>query len=304
MIITPTATNGGGAAHWCGQRTVDNEGSGVCHSRDHRARAKHVPDGRAPLARTRPIGQSLGVPKTAVQRDGSDDATLLALFRAIAARDDREVARRLDASHELAIRPIQIGASRDCAKTYFLTAIHHYVYRGDTALHISAAAYQRQLAESLVTRGADVRAQNRRGAEPLHYAADGGPAASGWDSDAQGAVITYLIETGADPNALDKSGVAPLHRAVRNRCSTAVSVLLDNGADPLLRNKTGSTSLHLAVQNTGKSNSGSQAAKDEQGRIIVLLLGNGASPTDADANGKTVAAAARSDWIRALLGLH
>jgi hypothetical protein len=60
--------------------------------------------------------------------------------------------------------------------------------------------------------------------------------------------------------------------------------------------------LHLAVQNTGKSNSGSDAAKTEQRRIIALLLEHGASPADVDANGKTVAAAASSDWIRRLLG--
>jgi len=246
----------------------------------------------------------VGVESKGAQRAGSDDGALLALFRAIASRDDREVARRLDESRELAIRPIHIGASRDYAKTYFLDAIHHYVYSGDTALHLSAAAHQRRLAESLVNRGADVRARNRRGAEPLHYAADGGPAANGWDTVAQGDVITYLIEAGADPNALDRNGVAPLHRAVRNRCSIAVNELVDNGADPRLRNKTGSTPLHLAVQNTGKSNSGSDAAKDEQRRIILLLLGHGASPTDADANGKSVAEAATSDWIRELLATH
>ena len=66
-------------------------------------------------------------------------------------------------------------------------------------------------------------------------------------------------------------------------------------------NKTGSTPLHLAVQNTGRSDSGSEAAKDGQRRIIVFLLEHGASPTDADAKGKTVAAAASSDWIRELL---
>lgn len=43
-------------------------------------------------------------------------------------------------------------------------------------------------------------------------------------------------------------------------------------------------------------------AKEEQGRIIAFLLGHGANPTDADAKGKTVAAAASSDWIRDLLG--
>lgn len=244
------------------------------------------------------------VAKTGARRDGPNDDALLAVFHAIASRDDRKVAQRLDASPDLAICPIHIGASRDCAETYFLTSIHHYIYSGDTALHISAAAHHRRLAESLVRRGADVRARNRRGAEPLHYAADGGPGANGWDPLAQRDVVTYLIEAGADPNALDKSGVAPLHRAVRNRCSMAVSALIDNGADPLLMNKRGSTPLHLAVQDTGKSNSGSEGARDEQGRVIVLLLGHGASPTDADANGKTVAAAATSDWIRDLLGTN
>jgi hypothetical protein len=233
--------------------------------------------------------------------DGSDDRALLALFGAIASSDRTEIARRLESSPGLASHPIRIAASREDAGTYFLTAIRHYVYAGDTALHIAAAAYQRELAESLVAKGAGVRARNRRGAEPLHYAADGGPGTQHWDPVAQGAVIAYLIAAGADPNALDRSGVAALHRAVRNRCSAAVGALVDNGADPRLRNRSGSTPLHLAVQNTGKSNSGSEAAKDEQARIIALLLRHGASSTDVDANGKPVTAAAAGDWIRRLL---
>jgi hypothetical protein len=233
--------------------------------------------------------------------DGSDDRALLALFGAIASRDGSEIVRRLDSSLSLASRPIRIAASRQEADEYFLVAIRHYIYAGDTALHVAAAAYQRELAESLVAKGAHVRARNRRGAEPLHYAADGGPDAEYWDPVAQREVIAYLISVGADPNALDKSGVAALHRAVRNRCSVAAGALIDNGADPRLKNKSGSTPLHLAVQNTGKSNSGSEASKDEQGRVIALLLRHGASPTDVDANGKSVAVAASSDWIRHLL---
>ena len=66
-------------------------------------------------------------------------------------------------------------------------------------------------------------------------------------------------------------------------------------------NKSGSSPLHLAVQNTGKGGSGSDAAKNEQRRIIAFLLGHGARPTDVDASGKTVVAAASSDWIRQLL---
>jgi ankyrin repeat protein len=242
------------------------------------------------------------VAKTGRRRDAPDEDALLALFRAIASRDDPEIARRLESSPDLARCAIQIGASREDPDTYFLAPIRHYAYGGDTALHISAAAQLRELAESLVARGADVRARNRRGAEPLHYAADGSPGAEYWDPVAQRDVIAYLIQAGADPDALDKSGVAPLHRAVRTRCSAAVSVLIENGADPLLKNKTGSTPLHLAVQNTGRSNSGSEKAKEEQGRIITFLVEHGASPTDADAKGKTVEAAASSDWIRNLLG--
>jgi ankyrin repeat protein len=229
------------------------------------------------------------------------DDELLALFQAIAMGDDVEIARRLHSSPELATCPIVVAASRVDATAYFLAAIGHYVYSGDTALHVAAAAHRRVLVESLVTRGADIRARNRRGAEPLHYAADGSPAEQR-DGAAQRDVITYLVGVCADPNAMDNSGVAPLHRAVRNRCSAAVRALIDWGADPLLKNTNGSTPLHLAVQNTGKSNSGSDEAKEEQRRIIAVLLEHGARATDTDTKGKSVAAAATSVWIRELLG--
>jgi len=231
----------------------------------------------------------------------SGDAALLELFGAIASSDHVEVARRITASRDLAAGAIRVGASRQAAEQYFLPTIHHHVYAGDTALHIAAAAYQPELAESLVAYGAGARARNRRGAEPLHYAADGSPDSENWDPVAQRAVIEYLIGAGADPNARDNSGVAPLHRAVRTRCSAAVHALIENGADPLLKNRRGSTPLHLAVQDTGRSNVGSDTARDEQRRVIGLLLQHGATSMDVDANGKTVAAAAASEWIRDLL---
>jgi hypothetical protein len=241
------------------------------------------------------------VTKTGQGPDEFDDGALLALFAAIASRDDAGVSRMLDQAPGMATHPLRAGATRQDSRPYFLIPIRHHVYTGDTALHAAAATHHRALAEALVARGAAVRARNRRGAEPLHYAADGRTGADHLDSDAQREVISYLIAAGADPDAIDKSGVAPLHRAVRTRSSAAVSALIDSGADPLLMNKSGSTPLHLAVQNTGKSNSGSEPAKEEQHRIIVLLLGHGASRTDLDAKGKTVAAAASSGWIRQLL---
>jgi hypothetical protein len=248
------------------------------------------------------MGQSLGVMTQHGSGAGSDDRALLGLFGAIASRDRAETARWLASSPDLAKRPIGVGASRQDAETFFLDAIRHYVYAGDTALHLASAAYQHELVELLVAKGADVRARNRRGAEPLHYGVDGGPDTGHWDPVAQRSVIDSLVAGGADPNALDKSGVAPLHRAVRNRCSAAASALIDNGADPRLANKSGSTPLHLAVRNTGKSGSGSEACQREQRLLIALLLGHGASPTDVDLNGISVEAAASSDWIRQLLG--
>ncbi len=238
---------------------------------------------------------------TTVGGAASGDGALLELFRAIARGDHVEAARRLGSSAGLATDAIRIGATRNGSAEYFLSAIRHYVYRGDTALHVAAAANQPALAASLVTYGARTRARNRRGAEPLHYAADGSPGAEFWDPVAQGAVIGHLIGAGADPDARDNSGVAPLHRAVRTRSSEAVRTLIEHGADPLLKTKSGSTPLHLAVQDTGRSNSGSAAARDQQRRVIVLLLQHGARPTDVDANGKTVAAAASGAWIRDLL---
>ena len=241
------------------------------------------------------------VENTDARSDTTGDGPLLALCRAIASRNLSEVEQRLDGSPELALGTIQIGASRENPDRYFLVAIRHYLYRGDTALHAAAAAHNQEVAEYLIARQAAVRARNRRGAEPLHYAADGSPGTDWWDPDAQCEVIRYLVQHGADTNAFDKSGVAPLHRAVRTRSSAAVRTLIENGADPLLMNKSGSTPLHLAVQNTGRSDSGSNAAKDEQARIIALLLEYGARPTDTNSKGVTVASAASSDWILRLL---
>src|SRR5437773_11053137 len=137
---------------------------------------------------------------------------------------------------------------------------------------MAAAAFRRPMAELLIGHGAHCRARNRRGAEPLHYAAD----ANRWEPTAQAETIEYLLSVGADPNALDRSGVAPLHRAVRTRSLPAVRALLDGGANPRAPNKAGSTPLHLAVQTTGRGGSGSEHARRQQTGIIRLLLKNGA----------------------------
>src|SRR5215510_13540101 len=132
----------------------------------------------------------------------------LDFVRLVVDGDVDRVSRRLRASPALAKMASPVGATRQEAKTFFFAAISHYVYAGDTALHMAAAAFRRPMAELLISHGADCRAKNRRGAEPLHYAAD----ANRWEPRAQADVIKYLTSSGADPSAVDDSGVAPLHR--------------------------------------------------------------------------------------------
>jgi len=230
-----------------------------------------------------------------------EEHALQTLLRVIASRDRRTMSRLLAEAPPLARMAIRVGASQDEERTYYLQEIAHYTYAGDTPLHIAAAAYQRDIAEELVSRGANISARNRRGAEPLHYAADGTPASPSWNPDAQHVVVEFLIGAGADPNSADKTGVAPLHRAVRTRCAAAVRALLSNGADALRKNKGGSTPLHLAVQNTGRGGTGSAAAREEQTEIIRLLLSHGARPSDRNSAGRSVKDCAKAEWIQSLL---
>lgn len=226
-----------------------------------------------------------------------EPSAFLELVQLIVDGDAGKVSRRLRATPSLATMALPVGATRQTATDFFYTEICHYMYGGDTALHMAAAGFSRPMAKLLVSNGADCRAKNRRGAEPLHYASDANRSAP----RAQADVIEYLISIGADSDALDKSGVAPLHRAVRTRSLAAVRALLDGGAKPRQPNRSGSTPLHLAVQTTGRGGSGSDQARRQQTAVIQLLLERGAKRTDKDARGKSVEQAATSVWIRTLL---
>jgi hypothetical protein len=96
-----------------------------------------------------------------------------------------------------------------------------YMYAGDTALHMAAAAFKRPVAEVLVRRGADCRARNRRAGPHCRYAAD----ASHWDRRPGPKRSRCVISVGADRQRLDDSSVAPITRPVRTR-----SLLASQGA--------------------------------------------------------------------------
>jgi Ankyrin repeats (3 copies)/Ankyrin repeat len=227
----------------------------------------------------------------------SKNEGLIALVKAILADNSMKTLEIIGNEPVLVRAAVTTGASRKAARDYFFPEIRHYLYAGDTALHMAAAGFKPEIAQILIDRGASCAAKNRRGAEPLHYASD----CNTRNPAAQVAVIECLIRAGADPNALDKSGVAPIHRAVRTRSAPAVEALLKGGAKPNLPNKSGSTPLHLAVQNTGRGGSGSAGAIEQQRQIIVILLQSGAKTSHKDGSGNTVTQAATTPWIRELL---
>ena len=103
---------------------------------------------------------------------GTGDLTRLLV--AIADLDHRAAVDLLNATPSLATAML---ARRD---EFFLAERLAQVYEGDTALHAAGFSYDRRMARGLITRGADIRARNRRGAEPLREAVIGAPGSASW----------------------------------------------------------------------------------------------------------------------------
>ena len=165
----------------------------------------------------------------------TSEQSLRRLVDAIVANDDALFSKLMDGSPALATASFSPGATRQSPRPNFIKEIGHYIYSGDTALHFAAASYRPKMAGKLIQAGANVRAKNRRGSEPLHAAAFGSPGSARWDPAAQAATIACLIEAGADPNAQNMDGATPLHRAVRTRlrgCGTCPSRPRGESSDP------------------------------------------------------------------------
>jgi ankyrin repeat protein len=184
----------------------------------------------------------------------------------------------------------------------YQSKIFHWIYVGDTPLHLAAAGYRVEIVQLLLAAGAAPNSHaNHRQSGPLHYAADTCTISPAWSARKQLETLGILLDAGARLNAQDKNGATPLHRAVRTRGAKAVKFLLKAGSVPLLKNKPGSTAFHLAVQNTGRGGSGTDDAKAAQKEIIQAFLSFGLKASLKDLNGKSVLDWAKSDWIRDLL---
>ena len=217
------------------------------------------------------------------------------LLTAIVDDDRKAVKALLKAEGGLATRLIRKAEFYD-------SKIFHWIYVGDTALHLAAAGYRVEIVRLLLAAGANPNAAtNHRRSTPLHYAADGFINSLAWDAKRQVETIRCLLDNGANIHAQDKNGATPLHHAVRTRCAAAVRCLLRAGSDPALKNKPGSTPFHLAVQNTGRGGTGAAAAVSAQREIINEFLSFGVSPDLKNGRGKSVRDSVQSAWVREIL---
>ena len=82
------------------------------------------------------------------------------LVESIVSGDTAAAIRLLAASPQLARECAISGATRRAANQDFFARIRHYMYEGDTALHMATAAYQTRIVQDLIAAGADVRARN------------------------------------------------------------------------------------------------------------------------------------------------
>lgn len=105
--------------------------------------------------------------------------------------------------------------------------------KGESALMMAALKNQKDLADKLIKKGADV---NKTGWTPLHYAATHGHLA----------IISLLLENSAYIDAESPNGTTPLMMAAMYGTPAAVKLLLEEGADPQLKNQQGLTALQFA----------------------------------------------------------
>lgn len=125
------------------------------------------------------------------------------LFAAILDDDRATVKVLLEKDPRLPVQATQTLARYE-------SGIAHWVYAGNTALHVAAAGHRVEIAKMLLAAGADPNSEkNHRRSQPLHYASDGYLENPFWDAKRQVAMIRILRRAGADIHARDKNGATP-----------------------------------------------------------------------------------------------
>ncbi|MCX5644112.1 MAG: ankyrin repeat domain-containing protein [Phycisphaerae bacterium] len=179
---------------------------------------------------------------------------------------------RKDAVHLLVTRGNYPDTIHTAACRGDLTQVKRYIEDGTdvntkdgigrTALHWAVFADTTEVADFLITKGADVNAKANGGIRPLDLAIHSQH------------MVEFLISRGADVNSKGDSGWTALRLACNNGWSDLVELLIGKGADVNTRDKGGMTPLHGAA-GRGRTD------------IVMLLLKNGADATAKDNQGNT-----------------
>jgi ankyrin repeat protein len=160
---------------------------------------------------------------------------------------------------------------------------------GATPLYAACIRNYQDIAELLISKGADVNAPLSVGTTALHYMAK--------YSDERGLdMVGFLLTRGAKVETEDRDGISPLHSACENKDSAIAELLIRGGADIHKRTRQGATPLHFAV-NAGHT------------FLVGLLLEKGANVNDAqNAEGVTplhvAAANGHAEITKLLLSRH
>src|SRR5438105_4048415 len=95
-----------------------------------------------------------------------------AILTAIVDDDCRVVEKLLDVDGDLARRPIR-------NPQLYRSKIFHWIYAGDTALHLAAAGYRVEIVRLLLDAGADPNAANNQ-SPAMEKRSENGPGAPGF----------------------------------------------------------------------------------------------------------------------------
>ncbi|WP_348252599.1 ankyrin repeat domain-containing protein [Trichocoleus desertorum] len=153
---------------------------------------------------------------------------------------------------------------------------------------IVSSRQNREVAELLVARGADVNVKNRIGVTPLHAIATSRYRENAAD---RRAIAELLIAEGAGVNSkrssnlinrficdryvVDVSGTSPLHLAAYYGQTSVAEVLIAKGADIAAKNDCGRTPLHIA------------AREGDSPALVETLLAQGSDSNAKDVLGRT-----------------
>ncbi len=163
---------------------------------------------------------------------------------------------------------VDAGADLEAKLVAYATG---FVVIDASALGWAASDGRNEIAEFLITRGADVNQISRAfDLVPLHLAA--------WADNAD--MIDLLLDNGANPYAqsnLSPEGLMPLHLAIVNGSLDAIRALLSGGVEVDVRLPSGQTPLMYALT----------VSALERARTVTILLEHGADPNLQNNAGNT-----------------